>query len=115
MALKTSLRPIARKIGKAVKSFASSQGWAKDDYALVGTWDEKTGRIRLVFGTDRQIDERQWYTGIIQAIRQSFTDNPWITRDIGLVVENVQNLDQVYLHFPSDDDEVDLTDMLDVP
>ena len=115
MALKTSLRPIARKIAEAVDSYASSQGWAKDDYALVGTWDEKTDRIRLVVGTDRQIDERQWYSGIVQAIRRSFSDSPWVTRNIGLVVENVQNLDQVYLHFPSDDDEVDLTDMLELP
>jgi hypothetical protein len=115
MALKTSLRPIARKIAEAVKSYASSQGWAKDDYVLAGTWDEKTDRIRLVFGTDRQIDERQWYSGILQAIRRTFADNPWIIRNIGLVVENVQNLDQVYIHFPSDDDEVDLTDILEVP
>ena len=56
MALKTSLRPIAKKIAEAVNSYASSQGWANVDYALVGTWDEKTDRIRLVFGTNRQID-----------------------------------------------------------
>ena len=112
MALKTSLRPIARKIAKAVESYAVAQGWAKDDYVLVGTWDERTDRIRLVFGTDRRIDDRQWYAGIFQSIRQSFSDSPWVTKNIGLVVENVQNLDQVYLHFPSDDDELDLTDML---
>jgi hypothetical protein len=114
MALKTSLRPIAKKIAEAVESYAASQGWAADDYALVGTWDEKTDRIRLVFGSDRQIDERQWYSGILQTIRRAFSENPWITRNIGLVVENVQNLDQVYLHFPSDDDEFDFTDMLDL-
>jgi hypothetical protein len=67
----------------------------------------------LIFGTDRQVDERQWYAGIIQAIRRSFKDSPWITSNIGLVVENVQNLDDVYRHFPSDDDEFDLTDMLE--
>jgi hypothetical protein len=114
MALKTPVRPIAKRIAEAVKSYASSQGWAKDDYVLIGTWNEKTERIRLVFGTDRQIDERLWYSGILQSIGQSFTDAPWITRNIGLVVENVQNLDRVYLHFPSDDDEIDLTDILEV-
>jgi len=113
MALKTSLRPVARKIAEAVKAYASSQGWARDEYALVGTWDEKTGRISLIFGTDRQIDERQWYSGMLQAIRRSLSEHPGITRNIGLVVENVQNLDEVYLHFPSDDDESDLTEMLE--
>ena len=114
MALKTSVRPIAKRIAEAVRSYASSQGWAKDHYVLIGTWNEKTERIRMVFGTDRQVDERQWYSGILQSIRRSFADAPWITRNIGLVVENVQNLDQVYLHFPSDDDEIDLTDILEM-
>ena len=41
MALKTSLRPIVRKIADAVAGFAVSQGWSKDDYALVGTWTRK--------------------------------------------------------------------------
>jgi hypothetical protein len=40
--------------------------------------------------------------------------HPWIMRNIGLVVENVENLDDVYRHFPSDDDEFDLTDMLEL-
>jgi len=113
MALKTSLTPVARKIAEAVDAFASSQGWARDEYALVGTWDEKTGRISLILGTDRQIDERQWYSGLVQAIRRAFSEQPWITRNIGLVVENVQNLDEVYLHFSSEDDEFDLTELLD--
>jgi hypothetical protein len=113
MALKTSLRPIARKIAEAVEVYASSQGVPRSDYALIGTWDEKTDRIRLIFGTDRRIDERQWYSGILQAIRQSFLEHPWITRNIGLVVENVQNLDEVYLHFPSGEDETDLTELLE--
>lgn len=113
MAIKTSLRPIARKIAEAVEAYASSQGMPRSDYALVGAWDEKTDGIRLVFGTDCKIDERQWYSGILQAIRQSFADHPWITRNIGLVVENVQNLDDVYLHFPGGEDEVDLTELLE--
>lgn len=113
MALKTSLRPIVRKIAEAVEGFAASQGWSKKDYALIGTWDEKTDRIRLVFGTHRPIDERQWYAGIFQAIRQAFSGEPWLTGNIGLVVENVQNLDDVYRHFSTDDDEYDLTEMLE--
>ncbi len=113
MAIKTSLRPVARKIAKAVEAYASSQGMARGDFALAGAWDERTGGIRLVFGTDRTINERQWYAGILQELRQSFADHPWITMNIGLVVENVQNLDDVYLHFPGGEDEVDLTELLE--
>jgi hypothetical protein len=113
MAIKTSLRPIIRRIAEAIESYATAQGLARNDYALAGTWDQKTNRISLVFGTDRRIDERQWYAGILQSIRQSFSDQPWITRNIGLVVENVENLDEVYLHFSGSEDESDLTELLE--
>lgn len=113
MALKTPLRPIVKKIAHAVEAFAVREGIPTDDYAIVGSWNEKTGRIRLILGTDRRIDDRRWYAGIVESIRQTFADEPWVTRNIGLVVQNVQNLDDVYAQFPTDDDEVDLTDMLE--
>jgi hypothetical protein len=113
MAIKTSLRPAIRRIAEAIEAYARAQGLARNDYALAGTWDQKTNRISLVFGTDRRVDERQWYAGVLQSIRQSFSDQPWITRNIGLVVENVENLDEVYLHFSGVDDESDLTEMLE--
>jgi hypothetical protein len=113
MALKTSLRPIARKLAEAVEAYASSQGVPRSDYALIGTWDEKTERISLIFGTHHQIDERKWYSGILQAVRQAFSEDRWIAMNIGLVVENVQNLDDVYLHHPGGEDEIDLTEMLE--
>ena len=34
-------------------------------------------------------------------------------RNIGLVVENVENLDEVYLHFSGSEDETDLTELLE--
>jgi hypothetical protein len=113
MASKTSLRLIAKKIAEAVQTYAMSQGMPRSEYALLGASDEKTDRIRLVFGSVRTIDERHWYAGILQELRKTFADYPWITMNIGLVVENVQNLDDVYRHFPGDDDEVDLTEMLE--
>jgi hypothetical protein len=115
MALKTALRPLVRKIAKAIEKYASDQGLARSDYALVGSWDEKTERISLVLGTDRRIDERRWYAGILQALRESFADNPWITMHIGLVVENVNNLDDVYIQLAGAEDEVDLTELLERP
>ena len=113
MASKTSLRPAIRKIGEAVYTYATSQGFAKNDYALAGTFDPNSDRISLFLGTDRQIDEREWYGGILQEIRKSLSDYPWMIRNIGLVVENVNNLDEVYLHFASAEDESDLTELLE--
>ena len=95
-----------KRIAWAIETHAAAQGLAKSDYAVAGTWDEKTDRISLVFGTDRRIDERQWYAGILQSIRSAFSDHPGITRNIGLVVEHVANLDDVYLHFAGVEDEV---------
>lgn len=115
MALKTSLRPLAKKIAEAVKKYAERQGFQTGDYALVGTWDERTDRISLVFGTNRQIDDRQWYSGIIQEIRKVFPRSPSITTNIGLVVEKVQSLDEVYYHFSGSEGETDLTEFLEQP
>jgi hypothetical protein len=113
VAIKTPLRPVARRIAQAVRSFATSQGLVDGDYALAGSWDEKTGRISLVFGADRPIDEKLWYAGILESLRKTFADHPSVVMHIGLVVENVRSLDDVYLRFPSDEDEDDLTDLLE--
>lgn len=113
MAITTSLRPIARRIATAVRSYAASQGLADGDYALAGTWDERTGRIALVFGSDRAIDEKQWYAGILRSLRQAFADQPSVVMHIGLVVESVRSLDDVYLRFPPVGDEEDLTGLLE--
>jgi hypothetical protein len=113
MAIETSLRPVARRIAQAIEDYAAAQGWQRGDYALSGSWNERTGRISLILGTARRVDERKWYSGLIQAIRQAFADQPWLTRNIGLVVENVQNLDEVYLESPGDDHEIDLSELLE--
>src|SRR5208337_2896212 len=113
MASKTSLRPAIQKIAEAVYNYATTQGFAKNDYALAGTFDPNSDRVSLFFGTDRQIDEREWYAGILQEIRKSFSDYLWMIRNIGLVVEHVNNLDEVYLHFASAEDERDLNELLE--
>jgi hypothetical protein len=113
MALKTSLRPIARRISEAVESYATSQGLSRGDYALVGSFDEKTGRISLTLGTGRQVDERRWYADILQAIRRSFPGDPQVTMHIGLVIQRVQDLDEIYANALAGDDEVDLTELLE--
>jgi hypothetical protein len=114
MAIKTSVRPIARRIAEAVKLYLSSQGVPRSEYALVGAWDQKTDHIRLVLGTThRNIDERRWYADILQALRQAFSDHPSIVMYIGLVVQNVRDLDDLYLRFPLSEDEEDLTELLE--
>jgi hypothetical protein len=113
MALQPALRPIARKIGDAVRAYASSQGVPKEDYVLVGAWDETTDHIRLLLGTTRQIDGRRSDAEIREALRQSFADRPWIPTNTSLVVQNVRNLDDVYYSFRLAEGEYDLTDLLE--
>jgi hypothetical protein len=36
-----------------------------------------------------------------------------MVRNIGLIVENVENLDEVYLHFSGGENESDLTELLE--
>ena len=112
MALKTSLRLVARRIAEAVRRYAAAQGLPPGDYALTGTYDGEADRISLTLGADRPIDERRWYAGILQEIRKSFPEAPHLTMHIGLVVRTVQNLDDVYLESSPGADEIDLTELL---
>jgi hypothetical protein len=96
-----------------VKSYAASQGLHPDEYKLVGTFDEKTERIRLTFGTTKKIDIHKFYVGIFQEIRRSFPDFPEITMFIGLVVKVVDHLDEVEANFIVAEDQSDLTDLLE--
>jgi hypothetical protein len=113
MAIQTALRPIARKIAESVRAFATSQGVSREDYVLVGAWDQRTDHIRLHLGTAPQIDGRQWHAGIHRALRQTFASHPWIPMNISVVIENVPDLDDVYLRFPLSENEEDLTDLLE--
>lgn len=113
MANKTSLRPIARRISKAVETVAQAEGLPSNDYALVGTYDEKTERISLTVGTDRPIDERRWYERILQEIRRQFPEAPEITMYIGLVIRRVTNLDEVYWDSYVGENEIDMTELLE--
>ncbi|MGZ3318481.1 MAG: hypothetical protein ACXU95_14415, partial [Isosphaeraceae bacterium] len=61
MAIKTSLRIIARRLSEAVQKAALKQGIPPDDFALAGTYDEATDGIRLRLGTNRSVDERRLY------------------------------------------------------
>ena len=83
-----------------------------DDYVLVGSYDEDTERISLTLGTDRSVDDRQWYAEILQEIRRSFPDSPQITMHVGLVIRRVQSLDETYWDAGGTEDEVDLTELL---
>jgi hypothetical protein len=113
MALKTSLRLIAKRIANAVKSYASNEGLPREGYALIGTFNEKTDQISLTFGTDRDIDERRWYAGILQEIRRSFPEYPQMTMFIGLVIRKVRNLDEIYMNTFAGEDEIDLTELFE--
>jgi hypothetical protein len=115
MAIKTSLRLMARTISTAVRNYSARQGLHPGDYALVGTFDERTDRIRLTFGTDRKIDEQEWYSGLLREIGQAFPEFPQITMFIGLVVETVGSLDEVYCNLIVGEDEIDLTELFERP
>lgn len=111
MAVKTSLKMVAQKIGDAIRGFGAGEGWDQDDLAIAGTFDEQTERIYLVVGSDRPFDERRWHSGIMNAIRREFASSPGITSRLVLVVRNVSRLDQIYYEMILGDDEIDITEL----
>jgi hypothetical protein len=111
MALKTPMRLITRRIARAIRSFASAEGWSEHEVAIAGTFDEPTERFYLVVGSNRTIDESLWFKGIIHALRIEFADMPWIRSQINLVVRNVPAIDQIYSQMIVGDGESDVTEM----
>ena len=112
MAIKTSLTIITSKISEAVRRASEKQGLTDHDYALAGTYDEVSDRIRLRLGTDHPVDERQWYADVLQEIRHAMPGAPYITMHISLVVRKVKSLEDIYWDLTDSEDERDLTDML---
>ncbi len=102
---------MARKIGEAVRSFASDEGLDRADLAIAGIFDEETERIYLIVGSFRQIDERRWHLGIMNAIRNHSSDMPGMTSRLVLVVRNVSRIDEIYNEMVIGDNDIDITEM----
>lgn len=115
MAVKAPLRPVLKRISRELVDYARAQGLNRSEFALVGSWNERTGRISLVVGTTQPIDGMRWYSEILAKLRESFGEagQPWATWNIGLVIQWVRDLDQVYLDFKVGDDEDDVTGLLE--
>ena len=113
MAVKTPLRPIARRISGVIRAFAAGRGWDQDELAIAGTFDELTERITLYVGSERLIDEKSWNIEIRGALRGEFEDFPGVVDRIGLIVRHVEHLGRIYRDLRLGDDEIDMTELLE--
>ncbi|WP_165066031.1 hypothetical protein [Paludisphaera rhizosphaerae] len=115
MALKAYMRPTLRRIGREIADYVALQGFRRSEFALVGAWSERTGRISLVLGTTKDVDGSRWYSDILARLRESFTQagDPYATWHVGLVIRTIENEDQLYSSFRVNDDEEDVTDFLE--
>jgi len=114
MAIKTSLRIIARRLSEAVQKAALKQGIPPDDFALAGTYDEATDRIRLRLGTNHPVDERRLYADAFEEIRRALPEIPHITLYVSLVIHKVESLEEIYWDATNFEDEHDLTDLTEL-
>ena len=112
MALRTSLTWIKRRFAKAIRQLAERELWSRNRYEFTGTFDENSGRFYLVFGTNYPTDEIDFYSKIKTALRAAFPDDPWVITNIGLVIEHVEDLEQVYRNLRVSEDDTDLGDLL---
>jgi hypothetical protein len=117
MALKTSLRLIARAISRAVETAAQAEGLTRADYTLFGSFDEGSDRIHLLFVTPtaKPFDGLRLYARTFEEIRRAFPHDPQIGLYIGMVVRKVHSEDEVYRDSVSSVDDVDITSLLELP
>ena len=111
MAVKIPVSIVARKIGKAIRTFAAGEGFDQDEFAIVGEFDEPTERFYLIVGSYRPIDERRWHSGIRKAIREEFAEDPGISSYFVLNVRNVTRIEEVYREMGIGDGGIDVTDL----
>jgi hypothetical protein len=114
MAIKTSLTIISSKISEAVRKASVKLGLTDYDYALAGTYDENSDRIRLRLGTKHPVDDRKWYADTLEEIRLALPETPHITFHVNLVIQKVKSLEETYWDLTDSEDERDLTDMLNM-
>ncbi|WP_165245267.1 hypothetical protein [Paludisphaera soli] len=109
------MRPTLRRIAREIAAYLASQGLERTDFALVGAWNERTGRISLILGTTRKFDDSRWYSDILDRLRASFTEagDPYATWHVGLVIRSIEDEDQLYSNFRVNDDEEDVTETLE--
>jgi hypothetical protein len=115
MAVSNSVSWIAANLARAVVAYAESHGLSPGEFALAGALDTTTDRISLAFGTDRPIDQKAFFSGLMTAIRDAFPASPGLLMHLGLVIRRVSNLDQFYSTFRVADNEVDITDLFERP
>lgn len=115
MAVKTPMRPTLRRVSQVIADYARAQGLDRSEFALVGSWNERTDRISLTLGTTRPLDEPRWYSEILAGLRESFEeiDRLWVIWNLGLVFRRVDGLQRVYLDFLIGDDDEDVTGLLE--
>ena len=102
------------ELSEAVRKAALKQGIPPDDFALAGTYDEATDRIRLRLGTNRSVDERRLYADALEEIRRAMPEIPHITYYVSLVIHKVESLEEIYWDATSSEDEHDLTDLTEL-
>ena len=111
MAVTTALSRNVRKIGAAIRKYAASVGVDQDHVAIAGVLARNNERIYVDVGVDRPIDQHAWYIGIQEALASELGSIPSFVQ-LGIVIQQVADLNTFYDEIPVGDDDLDLTDWL---
>lgn len=113
MAIKTSLSRLARAVAQAVHRFAKQEGWNRNEYAMIARFDRSTDCVYMRVGSVRPLDQNRWFMGIMQELSAEFGSWALAAEHVNLVVDHLESLDQISHLYVLDDNDTDLTDMLD--
>lgn len=117
MAVTTALSRNMRKVGTAIRDYATEQrinSFDGQDLAIAGVLDRNTERIYINVGVRPPINKLEWSAGIQQAIARVMGQVPSFDK-LGIVVRQIDNVDAFYDQIPVHDDDLDLTDWLNYP
>lgn len=117
MAVKSSIRPLLRRIVDVIAGYVDDQGSHREDFAILGAWNERAERIRLVLlATNPRLsgDFQRWYGEILDRFRRDLDEPglPPVSWNIGLVLSWSANRDEAIGNFVVTDEEEDVTEIL---
>ncbi|MGE3820956.1 MAG: hypothetical protein AB7I30_16200 [Isosphaeraceae bacterium] len=109
MALKTSLRSLAKRIALAVQAAVRRESEAlTKKYRLFGTYEAESDHISLVLQILGDVDDLRLYTAVFEELRRAFPHDPFIPNSVGLVIRHVSNEDEMgaFAYWPEAEEDI---------
>ncbi len=112
MAVKTSVKQLSKALSTAVQDLANSQGWARNEYAVIAMYHLEHETTFLIVGSTQPVNRVECTQILVDNLAIAFGSRSAAIMYVVPVVRHFEHLDQIYKHLNLGDQEIDISDML---